>query len=63
METKAQAIARINWNINDAHQALDCASSMSAWDNVIKYANQLKALENALSRVERNVILQPSEQA
>jgi len=59
METKAAAIARINWNINDAHEALDCASSMCAWDNVLKYVNQLKELEHQLSRVERNIA--PSE--
>ena len=37
-------LGQIDWNINDAKQALECAVGMSAWDGVIKYATQLKDL-------------------
>jgi len=46
--TKAQAIESLNWNINDAREALVNMARMSAYDNVVKYCNQLKALEAQL---------------
>jgi hypothetical protein len=53
LETKAQLIARIVWNINDAKEALENALDMSNWDGVIKYANQLKELDSRLYDAER----------
>ena len=35
----------VDWNIQDAKDALACALDMGDWDGCIKYANQLKALE------------------
>lgn len=36
----------LDWNIQDAKDALACAVDMGNWDGVIKYANQLKSLES-----------------
>lgn len=35
----------LDWNIQDAKDALKNASAMGDWDGVIKYANQLKKLD------------------
>lgn len=48
----AVEIQRTKWNIKDATEALICSVSMSNWDNVIKYASQLKVLETQLYRLE-----------
>lgn len=44
METDAK-LKSLDWNIQDAKEALTCAVGMGDWDGCIKYANQLKALE------------------
>ena len=38
-------IESYEWNIKDAIEALQCSVSMGGWQNVIKYAEQLKVLE------------------
>jgi hypothetical protein len=54
METEIKdRITSLRWSIADAKDALLCAAGMRAWDNVIKYANQIKNLEFALYNAER----------
>lgn len=36
----------LDWNIQDAKDALACALDLGDWDGCIKYANQLKSLES-----------------
>jgi hypothetical protein len=46
--TKAERdmeVARCDWNINDAREALECAVGLRDWDGVKKYADQLKEWE------------------
>jgi hypothetical protein len=38
-------LARCNWNINDAREALECAVGMRDWNGVKKYASQLQEWE------------------
>lgn len=48
-EAKADPSDRLrslDWNIQDAKDALACATDMGNWDGVIKYASQLKSLES-----------------
>ena len=44
-ETPQECLHRLDWNINDAKEAMQNAIGMKDWDGVIKYANQIKALE------------------
>ena len=44
MEAK-EKLTSLDWNIQDAKEALACALDMGDWDGCIKYANQLKTLE------------------
>jgi hypothetical protein len=48
VETMSQEIMSLNWNIKDATEALTCAVSLQDWNGCIKYANQLKVLEEKL---------------
>lgn len=58
-----ERVSQIDWNINDAKEALQCAVGMGAWDGVIKYANQLKDLErerfDLVSLRERSLYISP----
>jgi hypothetical protein len=53
-ETHQEKIARLEWNIKDAKEALTCAMDMHDWDGVIKYAYQLNGLERSLFDADKN---------
>jgi hypothetical protein len=41
-ELQRQEIAKADWNIKDAHEAMECAIGMRDWEGVQKYAKQLR---------------------
>jgi len=44
-KTQAERLASLDWNINDAREALKNAVDMGDWNGVKKYTNQLEKLE------------------
>lgn len=51
--TRDQWIASLQWNMNDAMQALQNAVQMGAWANARKYIGQLEKLERQLYDASR----------
>lgn len=51
-KTLEEHLSSLRYNIRDATEALRAAVSMERWDNVIKYAKQLRVLERKLFTAE-----------